>query len=99
MINIQNVFPFAEPRDTQIDVIEQIDYHFSRGKRFIVLQSPVGSGKSAIALAVARHFQSSYILTPRKSLQDQYYEDFGQYVTLLKGRAAYPCPRICTVTQ
>ena len=99
MINIQNVFPFAEPRETQIDVIEQIDYHFSRGKRFIVLQSPVGSGKSAIALAVARHFQSSYILTPRKSLQDQYYEDFGQYVTLLKGRAAYPCPRICTVTQ
>lgn len=98
MINIQNVFPLAEPREAQIEVLERIDYEFSRGKRFIVLQSPVGSGKSAIALSVARHFQLSYILTPRKALQDQYYEDFGQYVTLLKGRAAYPCPRISTVT-
>ena len=61
MINIQNVFPFAEPRETQIDVIEQIDYHFSRGKRFIVLQSPVGSGKSAIALSIARHVFSALI--------------------------------------
>lgn len=99
MININAVFPFAAPRDSQVDVIEQIDYWFSRGKRFIVLQSPVGSGKSAIAMSIARHFNRSFLLTPRKALQDQYYEDFQQHVVLLKGRSSYPCSQLIRVTR
>lgn len=84
-------FPLETPRSTQTKVIREIDKAFKSGKRIVILEAPVGAGKSAIAMTFARAERSSHIITPRKSLQDQYFEDFEDDIVLMKGRNAYPC--------
>lgn len=90
-MSILDFFPLEKPRPSQAKVIEAIDAAFKSGKRFVILEAPVGSGKSAIAMTFARAVKGSHIITPRKSLQDQYYEDFQDDIVLMKGRNAYPC--------
>jgi ATP-dependent DNA helicase DinG len=90
---ILSCFPHKEPRSTQVAVLNEIQKVFESGKKFIILEAPVGSGKSPIAIALARYFGDSHLITPRKSLQDQYYEDFSEESVLMKGRNAYPCTR------
>lgn len=89
--SILSFFPLEAPRANQGRVITEIDKAFKNGKRIVILEAPVGSGKSAIAMTFARAFKDSHVITPRKSLQDQYYEDFSDDVVLMKGRNAYPC--------
>lgn len=89
--DILSYFPLAEPRGTQKKVIESIDAAFKSGKRIVILEAPVGSGKSAIAMTFTRAYEDSHVITPRKSLQDQYYDDFAEDVVLMKGRNAYHC--------
>jgi ATP-dependent DNA helicase DinG len=84
-------FPLPEARGSQKLVIEEVEKAFQSGKKIVILEAPVGSGKSAIALTFARQSQNCHIITPRKSLQDQYYEDFKDDLVLMKGRGAYPC--------
>lgn len=72
-------------------MIEEVEKAFASGKRIVILEAPVGSGKSAIAMTFARQSGDCHIITPRKSLQDQYYEDFKDDLVLMKGRGAYPC--------
>lgn len=84
-------FPLPEARTSQKMVIEEVEKAFRAGKRIVILEAPVGSGKSAIAMTFARQSQDCHIITPRKSLQDQYYEDFKDDLVLMKGRGAYPC--------
>lgn len=92
MTQIMDYFPLAKPRRKQELVIKEIHKVMTEtDKRFIILEAPVGSGKSAIALTIARWMANAHILTPLKSLQNQYYEEFKDYVTLMKGRNAYPC--------
>jgi superfamily II DNA or RNA helicase len=50
----------------------------------VILEAPVGSGKSAIAMTFARAVSNSHIITPRKSLQDQYFEDFKEDIVLIR---------------
>lgn len=84
--------PGCEPRYSQVVVVEAILKAFEeRNRRYVILESPVGSGKSAIAMTVAKYFGSSHILTPRKSLQDQYFGDFQHMAVMMKGRSSYPC--------
>lgn len=45
-------------------------------KKHIILEGPVGTGKSLIAMALAHHMKSAYIITPRVQLQKQYIKDF-----------------------
>jgi|HigsolmetaAR202D_1030399.scaffolds.fasta_scaffold10221_5 Type III restriction enzyme, res subunit. len=93
--DILSFFPYSPsrpaPRSSQKAVCKEIDKVFREGKRIVILEAPVGSGKSAIAMTFARKFKDSHIITPRKSLQDQYFEDFPDDVVLMKGRNAYPC--------
>jgi Rad3-related DNA helicase len=103
--NIMEYFPLPEARGSQKIVLEEIDKVFSTGKNIIILEAPVGSGKSAIAITVAKAWglqskvpmgdeeckPGAHIITPRKSLQDQYFEDFSKDIVLMKGRNAYPC--------
>lgn len=89
--DIISYFPLEAPRGTQKTVIEEIDKAFKSGKRIVILEAPVGSGKSAIAMTFTRAYGDSHVITPRKSLQDQYYEDFEEDIVLMKGRNAYPC--------
>lgn len=94
MTDILSYFPPAlKPRRSQEIVIKEIDKVFKEGKRIIILEAPVGSGKSAIAmtLAKAQGKAGAHLITPRKSLQEQYYHDFKENLVLMKGRNSYPC--------
>lgn len=83
-----------KPRESQVRVINAAEEAFSK-KDILIVEAPVGSGKSGIALALARWLGQSHILTPRKSLQDQYYEDFPDELAIMKGKSGYPCyPRL-----
>lgn len=92
--DIMSFFPLESPRSGQTAVITEIDKVIKAGKKLIILEAPVGSGKSGIAMTFARAFEQfggSHLITPRKSLQDQYYDDFSDDVVLMKGRGSYPC--------
>jgi ATP-dependent DNA helicase DinG len=93
--NLLDYFPvvgdFKKPRDGQAAVLKEMDRVIKLGKKLIIVEGPVGSGKSGLAIALARAFKSAHIITPRKALQDQYYADFHDYVVLMKGRGGYPC--------
>lgn len=93
MTDIMKYFPLPSPREMQERVIRTIDANFKKGTKIFLLEAPVGSGKSAIAMTIAKAYGSAHILTPRRSLQDQYYNDFKKDgVVTMKGRGAYPCP-------
>ena len=83
-------FPFKTYRQGQREAIAQASDAFGRGKRFVVIEAPTGSGKSAIAVTLARQAQSAYILTAQKLLQEQYLRDFPD-MALMKGRSNYRC--------
>lgn len=83
-------FPFREFREGQREAIESVRDAFAAGKRFVVLEAPTGSGKSAIAVTLAREAESAFVLTAQKVLQDQYVRDFAD-LAIMKGRSNYPC--------
>ena len=84
------MFPFATYRAGQREAIDQARDAFGRGKRFVVIEAPTGSGKSAMAVALAREANSAFVLTAQKLLQDQYVRDFPD-LAVMKGRANYDC--------
>lgn len=84
-------FPLDEVRASQKAVLLEIDKALEAGNEFIILEAPVGSGKSAIAMTLAKAFGNAHLITPRKSLQNQYFDDFSDEVVLMKGRGSYPC--------
>jgi len=83
-------FPFASYRSGQREALEAARGAFEAGKRFVVVEAPTGSGKSAIAVALAREAGAGYLLTAQKLLQDQYTRDFPE-LSVMKGRSNYPC--------
>lgn len=91
--SVVDFFPLETPRPSQLLTIKEIESAFKSGYKVVILESPVGSGKSAIAMSFAMWAgeEGAHILTPRKALQDQYFDDFGDEVVLMKGRSAYPC--------
>jgi Rad3-related DNA helicase len=84
-------FPLEKARRSQVALLKEIDKAYEEGKKIIIVEAPVGSGKSAIAITLARHFKDCHVITPRKALQNQYFDDFPDDVVLMKGRNAYPC--------
>lgn len=91
--DIKRNFPFV-PRGNQSWVLEEIAKVIVDPKiKFVVVQAPTGSGKSPLAMSIARSVDSAYIATANKNLQDQYSRDFAQYLADLRGRVNYPCCR------
>lgn len=85
-------FPFTQPRQFQLETISEIIEAIDKGYKYIVLEAGTGTGKSAIAATLAGMFDSSYILTVTKQLQDQYMRDFHDLgFKLVKGRANFQC--------
>lgn len=85
-------FVYDNYRKYQKEAIDEIEYAFEQGYRYVILDAPVGSGKSVIGYAFARQSGSTHILTIQKLLQDQYMRDFtGAFV--MKGRGAYRCKK------
>jgi Rad3-related DNA helicase len=95
----EHCFPFGQIRDQQRIAIEfALENFVINDKRFVVIESPVGSGKSAIAMTIANYFRQmskrSYVLTTQKILQEQYVKDFGQTGLIqLKSSASYSCKK------
>ena len=84
-------FPFPTPRPKQIDILKEIESAgFNSGYTKIILESPTGSGKSAIAISVAMSLGSSYTVVSTKELQSQYAKDFP-WVRMAKGKTNFQC--------
>ena len=69
---------------TQEDIVKEIVELIRSGKKIIFLHGVCGTGKSAIALNIARVFGKSSIVVPIKSLQKQYEKDYMGNKYLLK---------------
>lgn len=94
-------FPFP-PRENQITALKWLQ---EQDARYLLLESPVGSGKSAIGIAYSHYLSqskikndpsgNSFILTPQRMLQAQY-EDSVEgndniNMASLYGRSNYTC--------
>ena len=82
-------FPFKTMRLGQKEVLDEVEAALTKSKKFIILEAPVGFGKSAIAAALCNHLGSAYLLTSTKQLQDQYSSDFG-FPTVI-GKSNFTC--------
>ncbi len=92
-------FPF-EPRENQIVALKWLQ---EQDARYLLLESPVGSGKSAIGVTYSLYLEdqmpgdrkNSFILTPQRMLQSQYetsMEDIDEIkMASLYGRSNYDC--------
>ena len=69
---------------TQEDVVKEILSLIQKGTKVIFLHGTCGTGKSAIALNVARILGKSSIIVPVKALQRQYEHDYIEKKYLIK---------------
>lgn len=88
---------------TQEDVVMEVLDQIKKGKRAIFVRGKCGSGKSAVALNLARHFKKTSIVVPIKSLQEQYEKDYTvrnyikkldgtkMKISVIKGRNNFKC--------
>ena len=93
-------FPFKVPRKEQVESINFILDKFNSKTKFVVLEAPLGIGKSAIAITVSNYLYSkipntdytkaSYIMTTQKILQEQYVRDFP-YIANITAKQNYQC--------
>ncbi|MCK5449350.1 DEAD/DEAH box helicase family protein [Candidatus Pacearchaeota archaeon] len=89
---------------TQADVVKEVVDSIEAGNKIIFIRGICGTGKSAIALNLARHFKKTSIVVPIKSLQEQYEKDYTQEkfimkkdnsplkIAVIKGRNNFRCP-------
>src|SRR6056297_2926162 len=66
----------------QEDIVNEILNLFNKGKKIVFIRGVCGTGKSAIALNLAKEMGKSSIVVPSKSLQRQYKKDYenGKYL-------------------
>jgi|SRR3989344_2054850 len=71
----------------QEDVVREVMKEIENGKKIIFIKGICGTGKSAIALNIAKEFKRTSIVVPIKSLQEQYIKDYTdrKYVLNKKG--------------
>lgn len=90
---VKEFFPFKEMREFQDLALRKIIGAYKHGYKHVILEAPTGFGKSAIAVALAKHFKKdlgkSYIIVSSKYLQDQYLHELG--VSSVKGRGNFTC--------
>lgn len=89
------VMPNFKPRKSQELTFEWME-NLSPDVKYILLEMPVGGGKSPIGLVMSswlsRSAGSSYILTPQKILQKQYEDSFSKNLLFsLYGKNNYQC--------
>ncbi len=88
-MHIADHFPFSEFRQHQKETLDKIETAL-KTKKFVLVNAPTGSGKSVLAISIAKYFADTNILTTQRSLQDQYAETFPDLV-VMKGKGNYPC--------
>ena len=90
--DLLRLFPAPEFRKYQKRTIEMMAELFDSGVKCILLEAPVGSGKSLINTTFARYWRSFYT-TPQLTLITQILNDknLGKYFRDIKGRRNYVC--------
>ncbi|PNX46026.1 MAG: hypothetical protein BV456_12835, partial [Thermoplasmata archaeon M8B2D] len=61
---------------TQEDIVHEVLKEISQGKKVIFIHGACGTGKSAIALNLAKELGRASIIVPGKNLQRQYKKDY-----------------------
>ena len=79
-----------QARDSQKEILDAVQQKLKSGYRKIILSAPTGTGKSAVAMTLAKSYENSFVVTSSKSLQDQYINDFEMLVPV-KGKSNFPC--------
>lgn len=69
---------------TQEDVVKEVMRAVDEGHKIIFVHGVCGSGKSAMALNLAKYFKKTAIVVPIRSLQDQYEKDYTKEKFILK---------------
>ena len=69
---------------TQEDVVKEVLNSIKNGEKIIFIRGVCGTGKSAIALNIAKELGKSSIVVPIKNLQMQYKKDYESKKYLLK---------------
>lgn len=97
-----------KPRREQKEALEFIESEYQKNKlnKFFLLNLPVGSGKSHLALMIADWYKKNInktakvdIITNSKILQDQY-SDTYESISDLKGKENYECEQYsCSCAQ
>ena len=82
---------FPVPRLEQEQVVPLITQALEDGYQNIIVECPVGSGKSAMAMVVPKIFNAhAYIVTPLKGLQKQYLTEMP-FMRSVMGKGNYDC--------
>lgn len=91
-------WPFPYP--ARPNQVKAMDWLLSQNAKYLILEAPVGSGKSNIGLAYSSYLSAdgngdSFILTPQRILQEQYETSFRDNVKTplfsLYGKSNYEC--------
>lgn len=69
---------------TQADVVDEVVRLIESGRKVILIHGVCGTGKSAIALNLARRLGRASIVVPVKGLQKQYEQDYMNAMYLVK---------------
>ena len=69
---------------SQADVVDEVLQSIKEGNKIIFIHGVCGTGKSAIALNIARNLGKSSVIVPGKNLQAQYQKDYEVNKYLLK---------------
>ncbi len=69
---------------TQEDVVKEVLNSIEEGNKVIFIEGVCGTGKSAIALNIARNIGKASVVVPIKNLQSQYKKDYEGDKYLLK---------------
>jgi ATP-dependent DNA helicase DinG len=95
--SIEEHFPFAGSiRSAQQKALGTIQQARDTHKKFVLLELPTGTGKSAVGIAAAKWASTwgsgGYILSTQKALTAQYMRDFASMgLVELRGRSSYDC--------
>jgi len=71
---------------SQLDIVKETIKAINEGHKVIFIKGICGTGKSAIALNIAKELGRTSIVVPIKPLQKQYKEDYTDKLYLLKGK-------------
>lgn len=99
MTSIMDFFPNKlKPRDVQKNALLMLEEKWDKANIFVV-NLPVASGKSAIAMTLAHWKKHASIITPTKLLVNQYHEEY-KYVHVLRAKSDYWCDVFkCSVSK
>lgn len=89
---------------SQKDIVKEVLDHINEGHKIVFIHGVCGTGKSAIALNIARKLGKASIVVPGKNLQSQYKKDYEKdkyllgenneklRISVITGRKNHKCP-------